>query len=111
MGGVFKSWKWWWNTLRKFFLDKRVVRGQMSLGYGDHQIVVPVNGKPLAVSLSLEEPDDANLVCMGNINLGGAKVIPDGFILYARIQSNTCIVRWLVELDGLVDPEDLLNQL
>ncbi len=111
MGGVFRSWRWWWDTLRKLFLDKRIIRGSMSLGYGDHQIVIPVEGTPLEVSLSLEEPEDANLVCMGNINLGGAKLLPDGFILYASVRSNTCIVRWIVELDDMVDPAMLIAQL
>jgi hypothetical protein len=108
MGGVFRSWQWWLKTFRNLFLDKQIIRGEMSLGFGDHEIHIPIpDFVPGMVSVSLEEPEDATICCMGNINLGGTKLLPDGFILYARIQSNTCIVRWIVESCESMGKEEL----
>jgi hypothetical protein len=107
MGGITKGFNFWFSVLRKFFFDKRVLRGEMSLGYGDYELVIETpQGVPSSAFISVEEPDDANMVCMGSVNLAGAKLLPGGFILYARVRSAACVVKWVVEFEtGDLDEE------
>lgn len=75
---------------------KNIARGSISLGYGDHEIMIPVDGGIVEqVSLTIEEPTCTIPVCMGNINLAGASVCEnaDGFVLYAQIRTTTAVIR------------------
>lgn len=105
MAQYLRTWSFWWDLFRDKFLHTNVKRGNISIGHGDHEITIPIHEKIRRVSLSVEEPPGSMPVCMGDINLVGAKVSHKGFVLYARIRTNTAIVGWIVETDEPIDDD------
>jgi hypothetical protein len=107
MGAIKHGWQFWWNIFKEMFLTKNIQRGSISLGYGDYELNIPIEGGLVdSISLAIEEPTNSTPVCMGNINLAGASVSPDadGFVLYAQIRTSTAVIKWIVELQD--DPGD-----
>ncbi len=71
--------------------------GEISLAYGEHQVTVATKGKPKNVLLGINNAACDTPVCQGDINMVGYTLLPDGFVLYADIKSNTSVVTWVVE--------------
>lgn len=102
MGQIIQTIDWWWDFFRNLFgIKDYYVRGHIVLANGQHEIFIQTKDpNPERVYLNCEEPDGGMSVCMGDVNLVGSSVTPDGFVLYADIKSDTCIVRWLIEYDA-----------
>lgn len=105
MGGFTRTPAWWFNYLKNFFLEVDNIRGKITLGYGVQQVQIDLDVEPKRVSLSVQEPPDVVPVCVGGVNLVGAKLLPQGFILYADIQTTTADVSWIVEYGENPFPE------
>ena len=71
--------------------------GEISLAYGHHEVTVTTKNKPKNVLLSTNNAVCDTPVCQGDINMVGYTLLPDGFVLYADIKSNTSVVSWVVE--------------
>ena len=71
--------------------------GEILLGYGLHEIKIVIDNKPCTVFLGIEDPTGGVAVCHGNVNKIGVRILDDGFILYADIQTNTALVKWTCE--------------
>lgn len=72
------------------------VGGTIVFSTGDHEIVVETNSDPKEVYLSTSEPCDSIPTCAGDLNWTAARIIPGGFIINAKIKSNSCIVKYLL---------------
>jgi hypothetical protein len=71
--------------------------GDVSLGYGCHEITVKTACGPKDICLSTNNDTCDTPVCQGDVNMVGYSLLPDGFVLYADIKSNTCVVSWSVK--------------
>ena len=59
-------------------------------------MMIPVKKKnPTRVFLATEETGTPS--CVGDVNWVSSQMVEDGFILYAKIKSNSCKVKYLVE--------------
>ena len=77
-----------------FFKDCVTTEGELLLGYGLHEVEIVVEGKPVKVNFSIKDPADGGCVCQGDVNKIGLTINHTGFILYADIRTNTCLVEW-----------------
>ena len=104
MGGVSHTVAWWWDFFKRLFgINDYFVRGFISLANGRHEVQIqtdPLNGKPYKVYIWVSEPTPGVCVCLGDVNLVGSTIVPDGFVLYADIKSNVADVYWLIEYDS-----------
>lgn len=71
--------------------------GEILLGFGLHEIKIVMDNRPCTVFLGIEDPTGGIGVCHGNVNKIGVKILDDGFVLYADIQTNTALVKWTCE--------------
>lgn len=71
--------------------------GIIVLGYGRHEIVMKTNCEPKRIFLSLEEPEDCVPVCGGKVSMAGAKALPNGFVLYADVNCDLCVIEWFAQ--------------
>lgn len=71
--------------------------GEISLGYGVHEIEIDVDGTPCRVYFSVRDPAEGCCVCHGDVNKIGITIGANGFIIYADIKTNTCSVEWKCE--------------
>lgn len=108
LGGVTHTIGWWWEFFKSLFgISDYFKRGNISLASGKHEIQIqtdPSEGSPTKVYTWISEPTPGVCVCLGDVNLAGTTSLPDGFVLYADIKSNTATVNWLVEYNTGPDP-------
>jgi len=71
------------------------VDGCITLNQGHHEITVVTEISPEQVYLSVS-PIGAP-VCNGDIDMVGYSLLPDGFVLYADIKSNSAEVCYIIE--------------
>jgi hypothetical protein len=71
--------------------------GEIILTHGHNVVTVPTNAQGKRIWLSIDEPTHAIPVCCGELNVIGAKLIKDGFVLCADIKTDGCIVQWFIE--------------
>jgi len=72
-----------------------VVEGCITLNQGHHEVTVTTNIAPATVFLSVRPVGTP--VCVGNIDMVGYSMLPNGFVLYADIKSNVAEVCYFVE--------------
>lgn len=72
-----------------------VTEGCITLNQGTHEITVKTDIVPSIVFLSVRPIGTP--VCVGNIDMVGYSLLPDGFVLYADIKSNVAEVCYFVE--------------
>lgn len=73
---------------------KESASGDILLGFGVHEIAIKVKHKPCKVFISIKDPADSCAVCHGDVNKIGIVINDHGFIVYADIKTNTCLVEW-----------------
>lgn len=69
--------------------------GEIVLNEGHHEITIYTRICPDKVRLSVMSCFDP--VCIGDIDMVGYKILPDGFVLYADISSGAAAISYLVE--------------
>jgi hypothetical protein len=94
--------QWWWNYFKKLFGLKDFTRGGMALSSGWHEIFVPTSCKPASVMLTSTDYDTP--CCGGTICLYATCLLPDGFILYADVRTDSCEIEWIIQYDEDVCP-------
>ncbi len=77
------------------FSHHKITEGEILLGYGLHEIAITVKGEPCSVYFSIHDPADGCCVCYGDVNKIGITIGKHGFIIYADIRTNTCLVEWM----------------
>lgn len=75
---------------------ERTEHGEVCLDRGNHDITIVTRFKPRKVFFSFKDEGEGMPVCMGNVDLVGTTILPDGFVLYARITSERRHIRWSV---------------
>ena len=79
------------------FATEKVVSGKIDLSHGKQELVIKLNGNPWAVWTSFK--NTANIpCCVGDVDMLGVEIIPNGFILYADIKSVSRHVRWFANI-------------
>lgn len=110
MGGITVNFVYWWHIIRKMFrIGEFNVTGSISLGPGDHEISIDTTfPHPAEILLSCEEPESGITTCMGNLNWVAARPSAQGFILYARIATESCRINYVVRYDAStpIKPKD-----
>lgn len=69
-------------------------KGDIVLGFGQHEVIIKLENTPCKVSLCIATPCDSVPVCHGDINKIGVTILENGFVLHADIKTNTCCVEW-----------------
>lgn len=69
--------------------------GEIVLNQGHHEITICIGIVPNNVSLSITSCADP--VCIGDVDMVGYKLLPDGFVLYADISSAAAAISYFVE--------------
>lgn len=69
--------------------------GCITLNQGTHEVTIKTNSVPQEVFASIVAVGTP--VCGGGINMVGTQLLPDGFILYANIVSNSAEVCYIVQ--------------
>jgi hypothetical protein len=69
--------------------------GEIVLNQGHHEITIYTSISPVTVSLSVTSCFDP--VCIGDVDMVGYKILPDGFVLYADIASGAAAINYFVE--------------
>lgn len=107
MGGVVRGFDWWWNFIRSMFhIGNYYITGSITLGPGLQEVQIPTEyPNPTSVFISCDEPDGAITTCIGDLNWVACRVLTQGFVLYANIQSNTCTVNYYVRYDATHTPD------
>jgi hypothetical protein len=77
--------------------NSKTTTGEVLLGYGVHEIDINTDGEPCRVYFSIKDPSDGCCVCHGDVNKIGITIGASGFILYADIKTNCCLVDWRCE--------------
>lgn len=72
-----------------------VVEGSITLNQGHHEVTVDTEVAPVEVYLSIDSGNSA--VCNGDVDVAGYRLLPNGFVLYADIKSNSAVVNYIVE--------------
>jgi hypothetical protein len=72
--------------------------GELLLSYGKTVITVPTKFQGNSIWLNTEEPEDSIHVCCGEVNSIGAEIIENGFVIYADIKTDKCLVQWFLEM-------------
>lgn len=86
--------------LRAFFFGctckKKSAKGTLILGCGQHEISLELQGTPVKVYFSLVMPSDDSVPPCGctDVNKVGVSIKPDGFVVYADIQTTVCTLDW-----------------
>jgi len=62
---------------------------------GHHEVKISTKHEPKEVFISLVALDAP--VCVGDVDVAGVKIMPDGFVLYADIKSSECKVKWIAK--------------
>ena len=90
-------WKWFMNLFNccRHHCCKKILFGEILLGFGCHEIEFKVPGQPCKVCFDIE--DDGCCVCHGAINKINIMVGKCGFVIHADINTNTCLIRWHCE--------------
>lgn len=86
-----------WNFFKNWMSLSGFEGGEIILSHGHNVVNVPTNASGKRIWLSIDEHDHAIPVCCGDINVVGAKLTNDGFILCADIKTDTCVVQWFIE--------------
>jgi hypothetical protein len=86
-----KFWRWLMGCFEK------VAKGELLLGYGLHEITINIDGTPCRVCFTVTDPANGCCVCHGDINKIGITTGSNGFVIYADIKSNTCLIEWKCE--------------
>ena len=76
---------------------KNTTNGDITLGFGLHEITITVGKRPCKVYFCIKDPCDGTCTCHGDINKLGITITDCGFILYADIKTNTCCIEWSCE--------------
>lgn len=76
---------------------KKTTSGDIILGCGLHEITIKVCQKPCKVFFCIKDPYECICTCHGDINKIGITITEEGFVLYADIKTNTCLVEWTCE--------------
>ena len=71
------------------------VEGCITLNQGHHEITVTTDVCPECVFLSVQPVGTP--VCIGDIDMVGYSLVPEGFILYADIKSSVAEVCYIVQ--------------
>jgi hypothetical protein len=82
------------ETLSKCECDSHD-EGSISLNQGHHEVAVSTSVVPSVVFLAVSPLGTP--VCVGDIDMVGYSLLPDGFILYADIKSNSAEVCYYVQ--------------
>jgi hypothetical protein len=88
-----------WKAIKSVFCAECCFEstGTIVLGSGRHEILIKTDPpSPSSVFLCAEEPCDSTPACVGDLNWTAACVVPEGFILYADVKTNSCVVRYTV---------------
>lgn len=72
-----------------------VVEGCITLNQGHHEVTIKTEVCPHDVFLSVQPIGTP--VCVGNVDMVGYTLLPDGFVLFADIKSNVAEVCYVVE--------------
>jgi hypothetical protein len=72
-----------------------IEEGEIVLNQGHHEITISTSIVPQSVCLSVVSCSDP--VCVGDVDMVGYKMLPDGFVLYADISSAAAAVNYFVE--------------
>lgn len=70
------------------------IDGSITLNQGNHEVAIKTECAPKNVFLSVCAGGVP--VCSGSIDMVGYNILPDGFILYANVQSNVVEVKYIV---------------
>ncbi len=97
--------RWWWNFFKELLFGLHAtVRGYITLGYGRHEVEIPLdnNIRPLAIYLNCT--DIGAIVCIGNVSCVSAHLTDrNSFILHAHVESESCQIVWLIEYEPNID--------
>jgi len=105
MGGITVNFIYWWNIIRGIFhISEFNMTGSISLGPGEHEVVIDTTFEnPSQIYVSCEEPDNGGITtCMGNLNWVAARPLSEGFILYAKIVTDSANINYVVKYDASV---------
>jgi hypothetical protein len=69
--------------------------GQITLTQGHHEVSITTNVTPSIVYLSAQSQNTP--VCLGDIDMVGYTLAPNGFTLYADIQSVSAVVSYIIK--------------
>ena len=86
-----------WNFFSRWLGLSSFEGGEIILTCGHNVVNVPTNAQGKRVWLSIDEPTHAIPVCCGDLNVVGAKLVKDGFVLCADIKTDGCIIQWFIE--------------
>ncbi len=103
MSGVTANFIYWWNIIRGIFrIGEFNITGSISLGPGEHEVIIDTTlPNPSSIFTQLEEPDNGGITtCMGNLNWIATRPLEQGFILYARIVTDSCNINYVVKYDA-----------
>lgn len=102
MSEVIRSASWWWRYFKRIYkINDYSVEGNLTLNAGEHEVHVSSKlPNPHKIYVSLEEPDDGQTTCLGNLNYVSVRLMTNGFILYANIKTTSCKIDYIIEYDS-----------
>ena len=72
--------------------------GSFVIAYGNNQVKIDTKDTPTKVWLRPATPNNCLPVCGGEVNMVGVEIVNNGFIIYADIKTDKCVVDWFAEL-------------
>lgn len=79
------------NTADQCFEDTEGV----VLGHGDQTLQFQTEFEPVSVYVSLV--DTGTPVCGGELSTSSVSLLPNGFILYVHVASDSAVVKWVIK--------------
>lgn len=105
MAGILRGRSWWWKFFKNLLFNLHTtIRGYVQLGYGRHEIEIQIDSKVCPINVFLNCRDQYAPVCAGQISMASANLTSNNsFIIHANIESQSCLIEWLVEYDPNFD--------
>lgn len=75
------------------FWRKQKDHGAVTFNHGTHEIFIDTRCRELD-TVALEVFSHGTPTCIGNIDLVGTHLLPEGFFLYAVIRSQSATITW-----------------
>lgn len=82
-----------------FYRRSFAEREEFFLSYGDHELIFH-RGYPVKYVMLHVSNDRSLPVCQGELNYISSSILDDGFILHAKIRSDTALVIWMTITDN-----------
>lgn len=72
--------------------------GQFEVGPGVHEVKIKTSEEPTEVWLQLDGKGQVP-VCLGDVDMAGTVVEPDGFVVHVNVKSTRTTVHWFAYLE------------